>query len=50
MLIGDFEGGDFGVINQIVFVPAFAGYLAGAIEDNAAYGGVGRGDRYAAAG
>ena len=36
------EGDDFGVVEQVVFVPAFADDLAGAVEDDAADGGVGR--------
>ena len=35
---------------EVVFVPALANDLAGAIEDDAADGGVGRGDADAAAG
>ncbi len=50
VLLGDFEGDDFSVVDEVVFVPAFAGYLAGAVEDDAADGGVGRGDGDAAAG
>jgi len=50
MLLGDFEGYYFGVIDEVVFVPAFAGNLAGAVEDDAADGGVGRGDGDAPAG
>jgi hypothetical protein len=50
MLFGDVEGDDFGVIDEVIFVPAFACDLAGAVEDDAAYGGVGRGDGDASAG
>ena len=45
-----FEGGDFGVVEEVVFVPAFADELAGAVEDDAADGGIGRGEADAAAG
>jgi hypothetical protein len=48
VLLGDFEGCNFGVIPQVVLVPAFASYLSRAIEENAAHGGVGRGDADAA--
>jgi hypothetical protein len=44
------QGGDFGVVDEVVLVPAFAGDLPRAVEDDAAYGGVGRGDGDAAAG
>jgi hypothetical protein len=50
MLFGDVEGDDFSVVNEVVLMPAFANNLAGAIEDDAADGGVGRGDGDAAAG
>ncbi len=50
VLSGFVEGDDFGVVEQVVLVPAFADDLAGAIEDDAADGGVGRGDADAAAG
>jgi hypothetical protein len=43
------EGDDFGVVEQVVLVPALAGDLAGAVENDAADGGVGRGDADAAA-
>ncbi len=35
---------DFGVIDEVVFVPSFAGKLAGGVENDAADGGIGRGD------
>ena len=44
------EGDDFGVVEQVVLVPAFADDLAGAVEDDAADGGIGRGKSDAAAG
>ena len=50
VLCGVFEGGDFGVVEEVVFVPAFADEFAGAVEDDAAYSGVGRGEADAAAG
>jgi hypothetical protein len=43
------EGDDLGVIEEIVLVPALSDDLAGAIENDAADGGVGRGDADAAA-
>ena len=43
------EGGDFGVVAEVVLVPAFAGELAGAVEEDAADGGVGRGEGDASA-
>ena len=49
VLRGDPERDDFGVVEQVVLMPAFAGHLAGAIEDHAADGGVGRRDGDAAA-
>ncbi len=42
------EGDDFGVIEQVVLVPALADDLAGAVENDAADGGIGRGDADAA--
>ena len=39
----------FRVVDQVIFVPAFACYLACAVEDDAAHGRVGRGDGDAAA-
>ncbi len=50
MLFGFVEGDDFGVVAEVVFVPAFADDLAGAVEDDAADGGVGRGNADAATG
>jgi hypothetical protein len=50
VLRGYAEGDDFSVVNEVVLMPAFAGDLAGAVEDDAADGGVGRGDGDAAAG
>ena len=47
---GDLEGGDFGVVAEVVLVPAFAGELAVAVEQDAADGGVGRGEGDASAG
>ena len=44
------QGGDFGVVFQVVLVPAFAGELAGGVEQDAADGGIGRGERDAATG
>jgi hypothetical protein len=41
VLLGDFESDDFSVVDEIVLVPAFAGYLAGFVENYAAYSGVG---------
>jgi hypothetical protein len=38
------------VVDEVVFMPAFAGYLAGFIENDAADGGVGRGDADSSAG
>jgi hypothetical protein len=38
------------VVYKVVFVPAFAGYLAGFVENDASDGGVGRGEGDAAAG
>ena len=49
-LLRGFEGGDFGVVEEVVLVPAFAGELAGAVEEDAADGGVGRGEGDASAG
>ena len=45
-----FECDDFGMVAEIVLVPAFADDLASAVEDDAAHGGVGRGYADAAAG
>ena len=42
VLRGYFEGDDFGVVEQIVLMPAFAGHLPCAVENHAAHGGVGR--------
>ncbi len=50
VLLGDFEGDDFSVVYEVVLVPAFARYLAGFVENDAADGGVGRGESDAAAG
>ena len=50
VLLGDFEGDDFSVVDEIVFVPAFAGYLAGVVENDAADGWIGRGEGDASAG
>ena len=44
VLFSDFEGGDFSVVDEVVFVPALARDLAGAVENDAADGGVGRGE------
>ena len=49
MLCG-FQSGDFGVVAEVVLVPAFAGWLAVSVEEDAAYGGVGRSEGEAAAG
>ena len=49
-LLGILQGGDFGVVAEIVLVPAFAGELIVFIEEDAADGGVGRGEGDAAAG
>ena len=49
VLAGLAEGDDFGVVEEIVLVPALADDLAGAVENDAADGGVGRGDADAAA-
>jgi hypothetical protein len=49
-LLRIFEGGDFGVVDEVVLVPAFAGELAGVVEEDAADGGIGRGESDAAAG
>jgi hypothetical protein len=43
------ESDDLGVVEEIVLVPALANDLAGAVENDAADGGVGRGDADAAA-
>jgi hypothetical protein len=43
------EGDDFGMVDEVVFVPAFADDLPGAVKDHAAYGRVGRGNSDAAA-
>ncbi len=50
MVLGFFEGDDFGVVEEVVLMPAFADDLPGAIEDDAADSGVGRGDADTAAG
>ena len=50
VLGGDAKGDDFSVVDEVVFMPAFTDYLAGAVEDYATDGGVGRGDGDAAAG
>ena len=50
MLLGHPERNDFGVVEKVIFVPAFADHLAGAVKDNAADGRVGRGDGDAASG
>ena len=50
VLLSFLEGDDFGVVEQVVFMPAFADDLAGAVENHAAYGGIGRGERDAAPG
>jgi hypothetical protein len=42
------ERGDFGVVEQVVLVPALAGQFSGAIQNHAADGGVGRGNSDAA--
>ena len=48
VLFGLVEGDDFGVVEEVVLVPAFADDLAGAVENDAADGGIGRGDADAA--
>jgi hypothetical protein len=50
VLLGNFEGYDFSVVEKVVLVPALADNLARAVEDHAAHGGVGRADGDAAAG
>ena len=47
---GGLEGGDFGVVAEVVLVPDFAGELAVTVEEDAADGGVGRGEGDASAG
>jgi len=37
-----FKGGDFGVVEEVVFVPAFADEFAIAVDNDATDGGVGR--------
>jgi len=49
-LLCGFESGDFGVVALLVLVPAFAGDLAGTIQEDAADGGIGRGEGDASAG
>jgi hypothetical protein len=44
------KGNDFGVVEEVVFVPAFTGKLSVAVEHNAAHGGIGRGKGDASAG
>jgi hypothetical protein len=44
VLLGDFQGDDFSVVDEVEFVPAFASYLTGFIENYTADGGVGRGE------
>ena len=48
VLLGNFEGDNFGVVQQVVLVPALAGHLPGAVQNHAAHGGVGRADGDAA--
>ncbi len=43
VLPGFVESDDFSVVEQVVLVPALADDLSGAIEDDAADGGIGRG-------
>jgi hypothetical protein len=43
------KGDDLGVVEQIVLVPTLANDLAGAVENDAADGGIRRGDADAAA-
>ena len=50
MLRGFVEGDNFSVVEEVVLMPAFADYLTGAVEDDAADNGVGRGDGDAAVG
>ena len=50
VLRGNLEGSHLGVVHEVVLVPPFAGYLAGAIQNHAAHGRVGRGDGDAAPG
>jgi hypothetical protein len=48
VLLRLFEGDDLRVVEEVVLVPALANDLAGAVENHAADGGVGRGDADAA--
>jgi len=41
---------DFGVVEEVVFVPAFTGKLSVAVEEDAADGGIGRGEGNTSAG
>jgi len=50
VLLCDPEGDDFGVIEQVVLMPALTGHLPGAIENHAAHGGIGGRNGDAAAG
>ena len=50
VLGGYFEGNDFGVFHQVIFVPTLPGYLPGAVQNHTAHGGVWRADCDAAAG
>ena len=50
VLAGFAQCNDFGVVEKVVFVPAFADDLAGAVEDDAAHRRVGRGEGDAAPG
>jgi hypothetical protein len=50
VLLGDFEGDYFSVVDEVVFVPTLTGYLTGFVENYAADSGVRRGEGDAAAG
>ena len=47
---GLFQGDNFGVVEEVVFMPALADHLAGRVDDDAAHGGIGRGEADAAPG
>jgi hypothetical protein len=44
VLSGNLEGGNLGVVQQVVLVPTLAGHLPGAVQNHAAHGRVGRAD------
>ena len=50
VLLSFAKGDDFGVVEEVVFMPALADHLAGAVEDDAANRGIGRGESDAAPG